>query len=223
MLTVSQLHSCTPAPIPSRPITPPPPPSSFHQLIEADIYLLFWVSRYNQCCESALLWCRSGSGSGSEFLNFHIDAVPDPDTAWHQNDANPQNFYFIFSHSIASLQCFIFIIRVKCAIIFRIFDTILKFSGKSQVYQLFNLLGLDTVSDRYSLNADPDPAKWCGSSPIRIRIHNTSWQWLTCERVSTLFSTFFVTRTLSFFKNCIYIGGWMGEGQKAQSPNDYIT
>ncbi len=27
--------------------------------------------------------------------DFHVDAVHDPDPAWHYNDANPQNiFYF---------------------------------------------------------------------------------------------------------------------------------
>ncbi len=25
--------------------------------------------------------------------NFHVDVVPDPDPAWHYNDANPQNIF----------------------------------------------------------------------------------------------------------------------------------
>ncbi len=34
-----------------------------------------------------------------------------------------------------------------------------------------HLLGIDTDLDRHTLDADPDPAKWCRSDPIRI--HNT--------------------------------------------------
>jgi hypothetical protein len=39
------------------------------------------------------------------------------------------------------------------------------------------LLGINTDPDRYALDAgpDPDPAKWCGSHPIWIRIHNTEF------------------------------------------------
>ncbi len=154
-------------------------------------------------------WCRSRSGSGLALQR-----------------CQSSEYFFIFSHSIASLQFFIFIFSVKCTLIFSVFFThYWNFLEKSQVYQLLNLLGLDTNPDRHSLDADPDPAKWCGSNPIRIRIHNTTWQWLTCERVSTLFSTFFFTRTLSFFKNCIHIEGGMGEGvgNLGQSSNDFIT
>ncbi len=32
---------------------------------------------------------------------------------------------------------------------------------------------IDIAPDRHSLDADPDPAKLCGSDPIRIQIHNT--------------------------------------------------
>ncbi len=53
--------------------------------------------------------------------NFHVDADPDPD--WDHNNAGPQadptttfthvgksEFFFTFSHSIATLQCFIFLL-----------------------------------------------------------------------------------------------------------------
>ncbi len=92
-------------------------------------------------------WCRSRSGSGLALQR-----------------CQSSEYFFIFSHSIVSLQCFIFIFSVKCTIIFSVFFThYWNFLEKSQVYQLFNLLGLDTDPDRHSLDADPDPAKWCGS------------------------------------------------------------
>jgi hypothetical protein len=70
-----------------------------------------------------------------------------------------QNF-FTFSHSIASVECFVFLISVKYAIIFGLLDSIMKISGnnffsKSKVYQLYHLLGIGTDPDP----ADPDLAK----------------------------------------------------------------
>jgi hypothetical protein len=75
--------------------------------------------------------------------NFHVDAYPDPDpdldsADWHQNEADPhadptpsfthagksEYFFVTFSHSIASLLCFIFLISVKCAIILNFLDRI---------------------------------------------------------------------------------------------------
>ncbi len=41
----------------------------------------------------------------------------------------------------------------------------------SLLYQLFHLLRIER---------NPDPAKWCGSDPIPIRIHNTAYQ---CTRM----------------------------------------
>jgi hypothetical protein len=55
---------------------------------------------------------------------------------------------FIISHSISSLQCFILLISVKDAIIFGFMNSLLKLSRKSTVYQLYNLLGIDTDPDR---------------------------------------------------------------------------
>jgi hypothetical protein len=72
--------------------------------------------------------------------NFHVDADPDPN--WHKNDvashADPtpsfthvgKSVFYTFCHFIVSLQCFVFLISVKCVIIFSILNTILKFSGK---------------------------------------------------------------------------------------------
>jgi hypothetical protein len=50
-----------------------------------------------------------------------------------------------------------------------------NFLETSRVHQLFHLLGIDYVPDRHALDADadPNPAKYCGSDPIRIRIQNT--------------------------------------------------
>ncbi len=61
--------------------------------------------------------------------NFHVDADPDPETDWHQNDADDSNvdparkflqagksdFFFTFSYSIASSQCYIFHISVRAS------------------------------------------------------------------------------------------------------------
>ncbi len=43
-------------------------------------------------------------------------------------------------------------------------------------YQLFHLFGNDT---------DPDPAKWCGSVPIRFRIRNTDFKKSKIEKIWT--------------------------------------
>ncbi len=51
-----------------------------------------------------------------------------------------QNF-FTFSKSIASLRCFIFLISVKCVIIFRILDSRMEFYGKKFCSSTFHLLG----------------------------------------------------------------------------------
>ncbi len=69
--------------------------------------------------------------------NFHVDADPDPDPEWHQNEADPHadptpsfthvgklEYFFTFSHSIATLLCFLFLISVKCAIILHFLDRI---------------------------------------------------------------------------------------------------
>jgi hypothetical protein len=60
-----------------------------------------------------------------------------------------QNLIFSLSNSIAILQCFTFLIRVKCQN-FHYLDSILKFAGKNLVYQLLSWFGIYT---------DPDPAK----------------------------------------------------------------
>ncbi len=115
----------------------------------------------NQCCETTSFWCWSGLGFPVLMPNqIRIRIVVDtmlilmrilPQDLHMSENLN----FFTFSHSIASLQCFIVLISVECVIIFSILDSILKFSGTSLVYQLFHLLGNDTV---------PDPAKWCGST-----------------------------------------------------------
>jgi hypothetical protein len=59
--------------------------------------------------------------------NVHVDADPDPDPDWHKNEADPHadptpSFTNVgkkitFSHSIASLHCFFFLIIAKYVII----------------------------------------------------------------------------------------------------------
>jgi hypothetical protein len=68
-----------------------------------------------------------------------------------------------FSHSISSLQSFIFLISVKSVIIFSMFDSILKFSEKSKVYQLFHLFELIYRSGFGKMmrsRPDQDPQRW---------------------------------------------------------------
>jgi hypothetical protein len=61
-----------------------------------------------------------------------------------------------------------------------IWSVYLNFLEKSLLYLLFHELGTDSDLDRpnpdwHALDADPDPepAKCCGSDPIRILSHNT--------------------------------------------------
>ncbi len=66
---------------------------------------------------------------------------------------------FTFIHSNASLHCFPFLITGISVKIGSILDSILIFFGKKEK---IHVLGIET---------DLDPAKRCGSDPIRI--HNT--------------------------------------------------
>jgi len=64
-----------------------------------------------------------------------------------------QNF-FTFSQSIASLQCFIFLISVKSVIIFyTYFGQHIEIKGKYLYYKICHLLGFVTDLDQ----PDPDP------------------------------------------------------------------
>ncbi len=70
------------------------------------------------------------------------DPDPDPDPDWQKNNVGPhadptQSFtqvgksdFFTFGHSIATLQCFIFLISVKCVICFRCFRKHIEISWK---------------------------------------------------------------------------------------------
>jgi hypothetical protein len=77
--------------------------------------------------------------------DFHVDADPhaDPTTSFTHVEKSEY-----FNHCISSLKCFVFLISDVSECFFPFMDTILKFSGKSLVYQLFHLFGID-----------PDPAK----------------------------------------------------------------
>ncbi len=95
--------------------------------------------------------------------NFYANANPNPYPDCIKTIYRTQygkSYFWSFSHSIASLQYFIFLISDKCVQISSILDSILKCSGKKfSFYQLFNLTGIDT-------DPDLDPSKWCGSDPI---------------------------------------------------------
>jgi hypothetical protein len=94
---------------------------------------------------------------------------------WRQNDADPhanptpsfthvgKSYFFTLVTALpVNIQWFIFLISVKCVIIFSIFDSILKLSGKKVLFIKLHLLSIDT-------NPGPDPAKRCESKLIRIR------------------------------------------------------
>jgi hypothetical protein len=94
-----------------------------------------------QCCGSHRLYADP---------DFHVEADPDPDLYCHRTVPilsqvlhMLENQNYLFSHSIPTLQRFIFLISVKCVICFQYFDSILKFSGKKATFlSFFICLGL---------------------------------------------------------------------------------
>jgi hypothetical protein len=90
-------------------------------------------------------------------IRIGIKAMPVPAPNFTHVEKPEYFFYFYSQH--CQIAMFIYLISVKCTIILSIFDTILTSSGKSYVYQLFNLLGLDTDPDLHALDADPDKPK----------------------------------------------------------------
>ncbi len=90
--------------------------------------------------------------------NFHVDADPDPDPDpdWHQNYVDPHadpiptpgfthvgksEYFSLFIVTVLQLTLCYRLISVKCAVIFSIFDSILKLSLKKiEVRQLFSCL-----------------------------------------------------------------------------------
>jgi hypothetical protein len=115
------------------------------------ILILIWIqismlvpSRSGQRSGLALKQGRSSCGSFSKIYMYS--------TCWKIR------FYFSFSHSFATLQCFIFLISVKCVKIFSILDSILRFLSA------WNWHNPDWPDpDRHALKVDPypdsDPAK----------------------------------------------------------------
>ncbi len=80
-----------------------------------------------------------------------------------------QNFYFTFNHNIATLQCFIFLISVKC-VMFQYLDSILKFAGTETSLFFINLsISLKLIPIRICrIRIRQNDA--CGSDPIPIKI-----------------------------------------------------
>ncbi len=124
-------HPCAGTGSPAAGLTQPGPSGS---PLSGKPYISPQQSFYSQCCGSASFWCRSGP-------NFHVDADPDPDR--HQKNADPQadptpKFYICwkirnfatFSQSIVTLQCFIFLISVRCVLCFQYFKQYVEISGK---------------------------------------------------------------------------------------------
>jgi hypothetical protein len=72
--------------------------------------------------------------------NFHVDAYPDPDPDWYQNDANPHADPKHVGKSKTFLT-FGFESVKRCVVIFRILNSILKFSRKKVfVYSTFSIV-----------------------------------------------------------------------------------
>jgi hypothetical protein len=102
---------------------------------------------------------------------FDADPDADPDPDWRQTMPILVRFlprfytcwkirFYFYGHSIASGLSFSSVSNVLYSLIIWTVKK-MKLSGKF-AYKLFHLLRIDT---------DPDPAKLCGSDPIRI--HNT--------------------------------------------------
>jgi hypothetical protein len=116
---------------------------------------------YNQCCETTSFWCWSGFGF-PVLMPIQIRIRIVVETMLILMRILPQDLhmsenlnFFTFSHSIASLQCFIVLISVECVIIFSILDSILKFSW-----------------NKFSLSTFPFAWKWYRSgSGKMMRIH----------------------------------------------------
>jgi hypothetical protein len=85
----------------------------------------------------------------------HADPTPKFNTCW-----KIRNLFFTFNHSIATLQCFIFLVSVKCDIFFSILDGILKSSGE-KVYIIIFFICLELIPDpdRLAEVPDHDPSK----------------------------------------------------------------
>ncbi len=107
-----------------------------------------------------------------------LDDDPDPDPYWHQSSAEPHvdlpkfytcwkiRFYFTFSHSVSSLQCFAFLIIVKCVKISVFLTAYWIFRKKVIFYRLFSYVWKWYLSGSGKMmRIRPDP--------IWIRIHNT--------------------------------------------------
>ncbi len=81
-------------------------------------FRFFLVRPFNQCCESASFWCRSGSWSDFPStilmpIQIRIRILP-----WVLHMLENHKFLLIFIHSNASLHCFIFLANVTDIIIF---------------------------------------------------------------------------------------------------------
>ncbi len=145
-----------------------------------------YCTKFVRAIRTFQCWCRFGS---------------DPD--WHQNDADPHadptsSYTHVrksvlkkkFSHSVVSLQCFIFLISDKDVIILSILVSILKCFGKKVWFINFlyawhgywsGSAGSESIpwllipvrNGRIRIHAlpanpGPDPTKLCGSDPFRI-------------------------------------------------------
>ncbi len=103
-------------------------------------------------------WRRSVIRTGIKTILIHMRIIPKFCNGWKIGLKN--NFTCI--HSNGNLQCFSFLISGKCVMI------------ESKVYFFSILKSRLPDPDRYAwmpISIPIDPAKWCGSDPIRI--HNT--------------------------------------------------
>ncbi len=89
------------------------------------------------------------------------------------NKLEKSDFFLNLSQSIATLQSSSFSLVSNVSYVFSTYFGAAnkKSPQRNLLYQLFHLLRIER---------NPDPAKWCGSDPIPIRIHNTAYQ---CARI----------------------------------------
>ncbi len=96
---------------------------------------------------------------------------------------------------------FYLLISVKDVIILCILDSILKFCGKSKIYQLVHMVGIDTNPDSGSAGSGSD--KMMRIRPDTDRIHNTG-----LDYKGILCSKFQLT---SHTNISVWNEGWSGE------------
>ncbi len=97
------------------------------------------------------------------YFDADPDSDPGPTSSYTVHKLENQKFWFIFIYNISNLHCFIFLISVISGRpVTSVFCTAL--------WNFDFLVEMNSDPDRQALDADLDPAKWCRSNRIHIRI-----------------------------------------------------